>query len=46
MISIVVFAVLLRIKSKNGARAELNDTLISSDGGSLVGVDGKASIKA
>jgi hypothetical protein len=44
MISIVVFAVLLRIKSKSG-RAELNDTLISSEGGSLVGVESKGSIR-
>ncbi len=45
MISIVVFAVLLRIKSKSGARKELNDTMISSEGSSIIGSEGKSSIK-
>jgi hypothetical protein len=45
MISIVAFAVLLRIKSKNGGRAELNDTLITSEGSSIIGSEGKSSIK-
>ena len=45
MISIVVFALILRVKNRGSAR-ELNDTLISSEGSSLISSEGKSSTKS
>ena len=44
MISIVVFALILRVKNR-GKASELNDTLISSEGSSLISPEGKSIIK-